>query len=145
VGYYKCIIMVEVLVGMRKLRAEWSHRLESSWKDVVTWVTSNEGGSRTPNRHSKALSASASRVVVFYSEAVVMDSSQHQLPTAIGGGTWRCEVLSSLCRLLSAEVCRSLSDSSYPSHYLPWCCRQQGPVKHRYTSTSHPRRQHSSS
>ena len=30
VEYYKCIIMVEVLVGMRKLRAEWNHRLESS-------------------------------------------------------------------------------------------------------------------
>jgi len=30
VGYYKRIIMVEVLVGMRKLRAQWNHRLESS-------------------------------------------------------------------------------------------------------------------
>jgi hypothetical protein len=101
VGYYKRIIMVEVLlVGMRKLRAEWNHRLESSWKDVVTRVTSNEGGSRTPNRHSAALSAS--RVVVFYSEAVVMDNSQHnKLPIALGGGTWRLEVLSSLCRFLS--------------------------------------------
>jgi hypothetical protein len=112
--------MVEVLVGMRKLRAEWNHRLESSWKEVVTWVTSNElkreggGVTRTPNRHSRA--SSASRVVVFYSEAVVMDSSQHnKLPTALDGGTWTREGLYTVRTVRTFGLCtvRALSITNW--------------------------------
>jgi hypothetical protein len=38
--------MVEMLVGMRKLHAEWTHRLELSSKEVVTRVTTNGGEGR---------------------------------------------------------------------------------------------------
>jgi hypothetical protein len=42
-GYNKSIIMVEMPVGMRKLGSQWTHRLESSSKDALAWVTCNEG------------------------------------------------------------------------------------------------------
>jgi hypothetical protein len=89
-----------MLVGMRKLRSEWTHRLESSSKDVLTWVTSNEGAEG--HLTVRAIAPSQSHIVstLWYFEfrsycseaevatSVPMASSQHKkLPAVLGEGT----------------------------------------------------------
>jgi hypothetical protein len=60
--------MVEMVVGMRKLGSEWTHRLESSSKDALTWVTSNEGSEEPLTVRAIALSLSHFVSTLWYFE-----------------------------------------------------------------------------
>lgn len=64
-GYNKSIIMVEMLVGMRKLCAEWTHRLELSSKEVSTRVTTSNGEGEGAEEHLTVTAVSCRHLALY--------------------------------------------------------------------------------